>query len=85
MASSFQYEWWTVEMLIQGHGRMTAEYKGKNKESIIKQIRKEVAFTNSEKNLTADVWHRQNRIQEVFWDTLKLDRIGYQSGCRRID
>ena len=85
MSGSFQYEWWTVKMSVQGHGLMTAEYKAKSREHAVKQIKKDVEFTNSEKNLTADVWHRQNRITDVLWDTLTLDRVGYQSGCRRID
>lgn len=78
MGGSFQYEWWTVQMTVEGHGVMTAEYKGKSRDHVVRQIERDVAFTNSEKNLTADVWHRQNRILDVFWGTLELDRVGYQ-------
>ena len=85
MKGSFQYEWWTIQMTVEGHGVMTSEYKGKSREHVIKQIEKDVAFTNSERNLTAEWWKRQNRILDVFWNTLTLDRVGYQSGCRRID
>ena len=78
MNRSFQYEWWTVQMTVEGHGVMTAEYKGKSREHVIKQIEKEIVFTNSEKNLSAPWWERQNRILDVFWNTLTLDRIGYK-------
>ena len=74
---SFQYQWWTVDILFDC-GKLKAEYKGKSRDHVIKQIKKEIAFTNSEKNLSADCWHRQNRIIEVYWDTLTLDRVGYQ-------
>lgn len=77
MKSSFQYEWWTVQMTVEGNGVMTAEYKGKSREHVVRQIEKEIAFTNSDKNLSAG-WKRQNRILDVFWNTLTLDRIGYK-------
>ncbi len=76
--SGFQYEWWTVQMTVEGHGVMTAEYKGKSRDHVIKQIEKDVAFTNSDKNLTAGWQTRQSRIFDVFWNTLTLERTGYQ-------
>ena len=77
MGGSFQYQWWTVEILFDC-GKMTAEYKGKSKDGVIKQIEKEIAFTNSEKNLSASWLERKNQIKKVYWDTMKLDRVGYQ-------
>lgn len=77
MNGSFQYEWWTVQMTVEGNGVMTAEYKGKSRDHVIRQIEKEIAFTNSEKNLSAG-WKRQSRILDVFWNTLTLDRVGHQ-------
>jgi len=75
--ANFNYEWWTVEMMLDA-GRYTCEYKGKSKDHIIRQIEKDVKYTNSEKNLSKPCWERRNQIKEVFWDTLKLDRIGFQ-------
>lgn len=74
---SFQYEWWTVEIKYQS-GTYVIEFKGKSKENVIKQIEKEVKESNSQKNLEKDFWHRKQRILEVYWDTLQLDRKGYQ-------
>ena len=74
--SKFQYEFWDVEILYD-NGRVIREYKAKDKAHAIRQIEKEIKFTNSEKNLSALWPHRQNRIIEVYWDTLKLDRVGY--------
>ena len=75
--ASFNYEWWTVSIKDQS-GTNTWEFKGKSKEHIVRRIEKEIADTNSEKNLAKDCWHRKPAIIEVYWDTLKLDRIGYQ-------
>ncbi|WP_458397844.1 hypothetical protein [Anaerotignum sp.] len=74
---AWQYEWWTVKIQDEA-GTLTWEFKGKSKESVIKQIQKEVQDTNSEANAMLDVWHRKPRIIKVFWETLTLDRIGYQ-------
>ena len=74
---SFQYEWWTVDIRSET-GRLTWEFKGKNKDSVIKQIEREIKRRDSEKNLAKDCWHREARILEVYWDTLTLDRTGYQ-------
>ena len=43
-----------------------------NKENIIRQIKKEVKEINSGKR------GYQPQIIEVYWETLRLDRIGYQ-------
>lgn len=71
------YEWWTVKITDES-GSNTWELKATSKENAIKQIEKEVSFTNSEKNLKADFWHRKARILKVDWESLQLDRIGYQ-------
>ena len=73
---TFQYEFWTVEIRYDV-GRFLTEFKAKDKEHAIRQIEKEIKFTNSEKNLSASWQRRRNRIIEVYWDTLKLDRVGY--------
>lgn len=77
MKASFNYEWWTVSIKDQS-GTNEWEFKGKSKEHVVRQIEKEIADTNSEKNRAKDYWHRKPAIIEVYWDTLKLDRIGYQ-------
>lgn len=77
MGKSFNYEWWTVEVK-EPAGKIRMEFKGKSKESVVRQIKKYVKYTNSDENLFKDVWHRQARILEVYWDTLTLDRVGYQ-------
>lgn len=75
--AEFHYEWWTVD-IRDACGRMTWEFQGKDRDHIIRQIEKEVKFTNSEKNALMDFWHQKPKILEVYWDTLKLDRIGYR-------
>lgn len=75
--ADFHYEWWTVEITTTC-GIYTWEFKGKSKEHVIKQIEKEVSYSKSEMNLAKDIWHRQPEILEVHWNTLVLDRIGYQ-------
>lgn len=75
--SSFNYEWWTVKIQDEA-GTLTWEFKGRSKENVIKQIQKEVKDSNSEANAMRDVFHRKAKIIKVFWETLKLDRIGYQ-------
>lgn len=69
--TSFHYEWWTVKILYTC-GTLTCEFKAKNKDNAIRQIKKEVKDTNSGKKGFCP------HIIEVYWDTLKLDRIGYQ-------
>ena len=59
-------------------GTLNYEFKGKFKESVIKQIKKMVEYTNGEENAKLDIWHRQPKILEVYWETLTLDRKGYQ-------
>lgn len=75
--SSFNYEWWTVRATL-ATGPITLEFKAKNKDHAVKQILKEYRDSNSAKNLEADFWHRKDRIVDIHWDTLTLDRVGYQ-------
>lgn len=75
--NKFQYEWYTIKIKDQS-GTLNYEFKGKSKESVIKQIKKMVEYTNSEENAKLDIWHRQPKILEVYWETLTLDRKGYQ-------
>ena len=67
--ASFNYEWWTVEITDQV-GTLTWEFKGKSKDSVIKQINKEIEESKYD--------CRRPEILNVNWDSLKLDRIGYQ-------
>lgn len=60
---NFNYEWWSIKIKCRT-GVYTWEFKGKNKENVAKQIRK------CEKT--------DDSILEIYWDTLTLDRIGYQ-------
>lgn len=71
---AFEYEWWTVDVKTEG-GTITYEFKGKNRENVIKQINKEVKKSNDP---DLPWWERGARIIEVFWNTLTLDRVGYQ-------
>lgn len=75
--AEFNYEWWTVEIKY-ACGTMTTEFKGKSKDHVIKQIERFVKKSNSEKEQSKPIWFRPNLVIEVHWDTLKLDRIGYQ-------
>lgn len=68
---TFNYEWWVVSIHFT-NGTVDCEFKGKNKENIIRQIKKEVKEINSGKR------GYQPQIIEVHWETLRLDRIGYQ-------
>ena len=68
---TFNYEWWVVSIHFT-NGTVDCEFKGKNKENIIRQIKKEVKEINSGKR------GYQPQIIEVYWETLRLDRIGYQ-------
>lgn len=78
MNGSFQYEWWTVDVLYTT-GLACTEFKGKSKEHIIRQIEKWAANRNRKFNDTSlPWWERGCGVKEIRWDTLKLDRVGYQ-------
>ena len=79
MENSFEFEWWTVSIRFPT-GIQKCVYKGKTKETIIKQIEREVKKSNSPENLARPVFDpkRKQQILEVLWDTLTFDRKGYQ-------
>ena len=69
---SFQYEWWTVEVK-EATGKIGWEVKAKSKEGAIKQIKKWAKEHDDEVKP-----HRPDFSTEIYWDTLTLDRKGYQ-------
>lgn len=73
----FRYEWWTV-VIKQSVGTSTFEVKAKNRDNAIKQIQSYQIESYSAKNMSKPVWERTPTVQEIYWDTLKLDRVGYQ-------
>ena len=75
--ASFEYQWWTINIHYTS-GWCVTEFKGKTKENIIRQIKKEIADSNSEKNASLPWWERRIPIIEVDWDSLTFDRAGYQ-------
>lgn len=76
--ASFNYEWYTVDVL-EATGRCTWEVKAKNAENAAKQIRKEAEIkTKAAHDETLPWWKRGGEVIEIYWDTMKLDRIGYQ-------
>ena len=74
---SFHYEWYTVDIRTES-GILTYEFKGRSRDSVIRQINKRAEYTNSDKNLSQSWLYREARMLEIFWDTLTLDRTGYQ-------
>lgn len=67
-----QYEWWTV-CVKEATGKIKWVVKARNKENAIKQIKKWA------KEHTDEVRRiRPDFETEVFWDTLEMDRKGYQ-------
>lgn len=75
--AQFNYEWWNVKIRFI-NGTYTYEVKAKSKEHAIRQIQRDFDFSNSEKNLSKPCWERKAQMVEVFWDTMALDRVGYQ-------
>ena len=75
--SQYHYEWWDV-VITDESGTMTWEFKAKDKEHVIARIKEAIRDTNSDVNQARDFWHRRPRILNVQWDTLTLDRVGYQ-------
>ena len=69
---TFQFEWWTVEVK-EATGLLTWEIKAKSKEGAIKRIQKLAADHTKEVRTV-----RPDFQTEVFWETMKLDRKGYQ-------
>ena len=73
----FQYEWWSVR-LLHPTGWMTWEFKAKDRDHVVQNILREVKDSNSAKNAQRPFWERKARILSVDWDSLTLDRKGYQ-------
>lgn len=73
---SFQYEWWTMNCIVCGMS-MTLEVKAKNKENAIKQFKK---MADIDKAITFADKIRAKQLSEgkMLFDTLQLDRKGYQ-------
>lgn len=69
--NNFEYEWWDIDIKDQT-GVMTWEFRAKNKENAIKQIKAEVTKINSGKVPFAP------KILEIYWDTMVLDHKGFQ-------
>lgn len=79
--STFQFEWWTVEVR-EATGKITWEVKSKSKDGAIKQIKK-WADEHTRDVQTGHIGGftvapRPDFETEVFWETLTLDRKGYQ-------
>ena len=76
--TNYHYEWWTVDV-VETSGRYTWEIKGKTKDSVIRQIKAQVKKQNRKADdETLHVLFRPGKVLEVLWDTLELDRVGYQ-------
>ena len=76
--SEKHFEWWLVDVL-ETSGKITWEIKCKSEEHAKKQIIARVKKQNKiADDTTAPVWKRSGKVIEVFWNTLKIDRIGYQ-------
>lgn len=69
---NFQYEWWNVN-LREATGLIILEVKAKNKDGAIKQIKRYAKKHDEEVQAVRPDFHT-----EIYWDTLKLDRTGYQ-------
>lgn len=70
--SKFQYEWWNVKVK-EATGEITWEVKAKNKENAIKQFKKWAKEHDEKVQRVRPEFHT-----EIFWETLTLDRKGYQ-------
>lgn len=75
----FQYEWWTIEVKLST-GKITLGIKAKNRDNAIKQINKEIKDGEKAKENNLNIFDKKwkPQILEVYWETLKLDRTGYQ-------
>lgn len=68
----FQYEWWNID-LKEATGLITLEVKAKSKDGAIKQIKRIAEKHDKEVQAV-----RPDFRTEIYWDTLTLDRKGYQ-------
>jgi hypothetical protein len=68
----FQFEWWNID-IREATGRITLEIKAKNKDGAIKQIKRYAKKHDEEVQVVRPDFHT-----EIYWDTLTLNRKGYQ-------
>ena len=68
----FQYEWWTVTAR-EATGTIVWEVKARSKEGAIRQIKQMAREHDKFVQKSRPDFHT-----EIFWDTLTLDRTGYQ-------
>lgn len=61
---TFEYEWWTVNIYFLTGG-CKCEFKGKSRETVVRQINKYIKDNRDE-------------ILSVDWTSMELDRKGYQ-------
>ena len=71
-SGQFQFEWWDVE-IKEATGQITLEVKARNKDGAIKQIKKIAEKHDKDVQAVRPDFHT-----EILWDTLTLDRKGYQ-------
>lgn len=77
MAYSFNYEWYTVDIL-ESVGRTTLEVKATNRGAARRQIQKIVDKQNKDaNNKDLPFWKRGASVKEIYWETMKLDRVGH--------
>lgn len=76
--STTHYEWWTVDV-IETSGKVTWEIKCKSEEHAKKQIIARMKKQNKRaEDESLPGYLRCGKVLEVCWDTLTLDRVGYQ-------
>ena len=75
--SGYHFEWWNV-VCKYDTGTCTLEIKARDEQGAITQIKKLQAYSLSDENMARSFWVRQQPIREVYWDTLRLDRVGHQ-------
>lgn len=72
MGQLFEYEWWTVDVR-EATGRITYEVKAKNRKNAEKQV---IQMASRHDEFIQKV--RPDFKTEIYWETMKLDRTGYQ-------
>ncbi len=77
--ANFHYEWYTIE-IKEPAGWVVIEIKAKDKAGAVKQLERMREKSNSPENKARTPLDPKwiAPVLEVKWETLKLDRIGYQ-------
>ena len=65
----YHYQNWLIKITTES-GTDVWEFKAKSKEHVIRQIKREQRFRDSEKNLNQPWFYRQPRILSINWDSL---------------